>query len=1263
MTSSSSPPEEKFLDAAQVWNLEQLYADLATIKQKPLSSTERICLRGLLCGLDPNEIAAVLHRQAPGLRVDLTRGLYRYVAAITRGQVKNWRDVVVLLERQGYKRNDGAVPSTANAQSSVVSLSSILTLTHDWGDAPDVRIFFGRTEELEQLEQWIVQDRCRIVSILGMAGVGKTRLSLKLGTGGIGKTDLSLKLAQGIQDQFQFVIWRSLLNAPPLPNLLADLIQFLSQQQEATLPADPGAGISRLLHYLKAHRCLLILDNAETILQGGKLAGHYREGYEGYGQLFQQLGAVPHQSCLLLTSREKHREIAQLEGKARPVRSLRLGGLSVAEGIKIFSEVGSFSGSDAEWQTLIELYNGNPLALELVAKHIDEVFCDNISEFLKDGHPIFEDLRELLDWHFDRLSDSEQELVNWFTINRELLTPAELKEDVFTPVAQEQVAAILQSLQRRLPLERSGNSFTLQPVLIEYVTERLIEQVCQEIQTGELQLLSRHALLKAVAKEYVRDNQSRLILKPILEIAIATLGSQEQLEAQLQKLIAQLQKSLPAESGYAAGNLLNLLCHLQTNLTGYDFSNLRILQAYLQGVNLRQVSFAHCKFVKSVFTQTFGGVLSVTYTPDGACLITGDSNGEIHLWDTASGNKRMTYRGHKSWVWALAVSPDGRLLASASDDNSVKLWDLETGECLQTLTGHTSAANTVTFSPDGQLLASSSQDAMIHLCHINQSFQSSGEPIAQPFCTLQGLTQRIWAIAFSPDGQTLASASEDHHIHLWNIAAGQCYQTLQGHSGWVRSVVFHADGQLLASASSDGTLKLWSLEQGQCLKTFEGHAHEVTTVAFSPEGEYLASGSHDQLVKLWDIESGQCIKTLQGHSNRIWSIAFSPDGHHLTSGGDDHAIKLWDIQTGHCIKTWKGHTNEVLCLALNAEHALMATGHEDETIKLWDLRTGQVIKTLYGHRDRVWALAFSPQLTRTDADEPDAAILVTGSGDSTIKVWNWKTGQCLQTLEGHTSWVWSLIFIANGKHLLSSSYDATIKFWEMETGKCLKTLEGHQSSVVGIALTPDGKQLASGSFDATIKLWDVETGHCTHTLQGHENSVWQIEFSPDGKSLASCSYDKTVKVWDLTTGQCRYTFQGHTAPVGTIAFSPDGGYLASGSFDQTLKLWNLKTGKCVRTLEEHKGTVLSISFYTQPCLAGQEASPPEMMQGIDPILFSGSFDETIKLWNLETGRCLQTLRVPRPYEGMNIIGISGLTQAEKTTLKALGAIEKDEKVR
>jgi hypothetical protein len=274
----------------------------------------------------------------------------------------------------------------------------------DWGEAPDVPLFFGRTKELSSLEQWLTSDRCRLVAIVGMKGIGKTKLSVKLGRGGIGKTDLSLKLARGIEEQFDYVIWRRLLNAPRVSELLTDLIKFLSDQQEVILPDVVNEQISRLLYYLRKSRCLVILDNVEMILQGGEQVGQYSPGYEDYGQLFEQIAETPHQSCLLLTSREKPPEIARRESRTGPVRSLELRGLSITDGKKIFAEIGSFSGSTEDWKQLNSLYNGNPLALELAAHHIKEVFFGSISEFLKEDTSIFADLRGLLDWHFNRLS-------------------------------------------------------------------------------------------------------------------------------------------------------------------------------------------------------------------------------------------------------------------------------------------------------------------------------------------------------------------------------------------------------------------------------------------------------------------------------------------------------------------------------------------------------------------------------------------------------------------------------------------------------------------------------------------------------------------------------------------------------------------------------------------------------------------------------------------------------------------------------------------
>lgn len=279
-----------------------------------------------------------------------------------------------------------------------------VTFHQDWGEAIDVSVFYGRSAELIQLEQWIVQERCRLVALLGI--------------GGIGKTALAVKLAERIQENFEFVIWRSLRNAPPLEDLLTDLLQFLSHGQDGELPNSVDGKLLRLIKYLRSSRCLLVLDRAETILESGELPrksdrdagvchqlrfshpGQYRQGYEGYGELFRCVGETRHRSCLMLTSREKPIDLAFLEGNTLPIRSLQLSGLNLAEGKKIVRDKGNFLAREDEWRTLIEHCKGNPLALKIVAAGLRDSFDSNLSqlvELLAQGRLVFEDISNLLE--------------------------------------------------------------------------------------------------------------------------------------------------------------------------------------------------------------------------------------------------------------------------------------------------------------------------------------------------------------------------------------------------------------------------------------------------------------------------------------------------------------------------------------------------------------------------------------------------------------------------------------------------------------------------------------------------------------------------------------------------------------------------------------------------------------------------------------------------------------------------------------------------
>ena len=1096
----------------------------------------------------------------------------------------------------------------------------IVHTRQDWGEAVDVCVFYGRSAELATLEQWIVKDRCRLVSLLGM--------------GGIGKTTLSVKLAEQIQAEFEYVFWRSLRNAPAVEGILTELIQFLSDQQEINLPETLEEKVSRLLNYLRQHRCLVVLDNMESMLQSGTRAGAYLPEYTGYGHLLKSVGEVQHQSCLIITSREKPKEVALLEGETLPVRSLHLRGLTQLAGEEIFVAKGCFGVSDRELQEVCEHYAGNPLALKMAASAVKELFEGNLAElmpYLRRGMLQFEDITDVLKRQFERLSPVEQQVMYWLAVNRDPVSLAELEEDVLSEAVARQLLEAVQSLGRRCLIERSQQHLLLQPVVMEYVTNRLVAGIYEEVVMSQrLELLRNYALVKAQSKDYVRQAQIRFLLRPVIDRLLNHLGSPKRIENQLREVIVRLREEAPLQPGYVGGNILNLLCELKADLKQLDFSYLTVWQAYLVGANLQHVNFAHADFSKSVFTAVLNATLAVGFSPDGKLLAMGNADNKVRIWQVADYRERLTCEGHTSWVCSVAFSPDSQILASSSFDQTIKLWDLSTGECLKTLSGHTGWVWSVTFSLDGQTLASGGDDQVIRLWDIH-----TGECLK----TLQGHTGTIRAVAFGPDGQTLATGGHDQTLRLWDVKSGQSVKILSGHTNWVRAVTFSSEGQTLISGSDDCTLRLWDVSTGQCLKILQGHAHSATSVAYAPstgdytnssDGQTLASGSQDSTVRLWNISTGQCLRILQGHPNGIWSIAFHPDGQTLASSSNDSSVKLWNTKTGESLRTLQGYSSGIKTAAFSSDGQVLASGGDDKTIQLWNVQSGECCRTLQGHSGWIWCIVFSQ----------DSQTLASSSSDGTIRLWDVSTGQMLRSLQGHKNLVFSVAFSPDDRILASSSSDQTARLWNVQTGECLKTLS-HQGQVWSVAFSPDGQILASASDDKTIKLWDVRSGECCQTLQGHTGLVLSVAFSPDGQILASGSNDKTVKLWDVRSGECCKTLEDHIGPIWSVAFDLlDEQILASSSFDQTVRLWHIQSGRCLKILQGHIGEVWATAF-----------SPHS------PVLVTGGQDGTIKLWDVATGKCLKTLRNKRPYEQMNITKVSGLTEAQKESLKVLGAVE------
>lgn len=1079
-------------------------------------------------------------------------------------------------------------------------------------DPPPVRPvkdFYGREDEISKTKTFILDEQCSIVTIFGMRGIGKTTLVAKV--------------VEQIKSNFDYCIWRFLQDAPPAEEILKDFINRLSPHQGITLPTQLKDQVHFLMTILEHKRCLFVITNVESILEPISHMGQYRREYEGYSQLFKTLGETVHNSCLILTTEEKPREINEMETRIASVKSLNLQGLNIEEAKKLLEQE-NLKDDDTDKERLIRYYSCNPLALKIAARDIKDLFPNGIKEYFQDMPAAFGDIFDLLDQQYQRLSELEKEVVHWLSISREGCTVRGLAEDFIFPVNRGELLNVLKSLKRRSLLESvegAASLFKLQPVFMDYITAQLINIFFEEIENETITHFDHYALIKALGKEYIRNIQVRLILLPMAEKLIFVHG-RESLKQKFSRLLSQLRDS-PNMKGYAAGNILNMMIHLNMDLNGFDFSHLTIRQAYLQGVVLPGVNFSQSEFFSCMFTEKFGSVLPLVFSPDGEMFAAGTTVGDIRVWRYKDMKQLYSCKGHTDWVRSVAFTPDGKRLISGSNDRTVRIWDVENGNLRCKLKGHSSRVRAVCCHPKGRYIASGSDDSTVRIWDMETS---------ECINTLIEHKGRVWAVVFSPGNRFLATASTDKTIKLWDIDGKESIQTFTGHSSSVLSLAFHPDGTKLVSASDDQTIRVWDVASGQCEKVLEGHTKPVWHVAFNSKGDLLASAGGDNTVRLWDVARWELIKTFHGHKNRVRSVSFKHRSNIMASGSEDQTIRFWDIETEHCVRSLCGHTNEIRTVIFSPDGKKLATTSEDLVIRLWNVSSGECIHMLRGHSNWVWLIAFSP----------DSRILASASEDRTIRLWQLETGNCIRTLTGHYEAVWDVEFSPDGKLLASASEDLTVGLWDFWTGQLLKSLKGHKDRVWRVKFSLNGKILASTSDDGEVRLWDLNSATPIRTLKAHPSAVWSIAFSPDCKTFATSSEDKTIKIWDIRTGACLNTLKGHEGRVWCIAYNPVDGILASCSEDRTIRLWDTQHSHCLKTLSGHSYTVWGVAF-----------SPDGR------LLASASGDETIKCWDLQTYTPVKTLMCERPYESMNITGVKGLTEAQIMTLKTLGAVNTD----
>jgi WD40 repeat protein len=1083
-----------------------------------------------------------------------------------------------------------------------------------WGESIDVSIFYGRTTELKTLTKWITKDRCRLIEILAM--------------GGMGKTAVAVKVAQQVATEFDFVVWRSLRNAPPLADILAETIALLSRQQEIALAIDPKIHLARLIHYLQQHRCLLIFDNVESILQSG--SRQYLAGYEGYGELFRQVAECPHQSCVLLTSREQVAEVANLSGHNLPVRTLPLGGLSIEAGMAILDDKG-LPLTIENGQELVDLYAGNPLALKIISTSIVEIFNGRITEFFEQSTTVFNGIRMLLERQFERLSSIEQQVMFWLAIDREWVSVGDLQTDLLPAVSTSQLLEALEYLQGRSLIEVQGGRFTQQPVVMEYAIDRLLVSVRAEICSQKPKLFLAYALMKAQSKDYVRDSQIRVIVQPLLMMLASDLGGEGSIVRVLQQMISQFATGSFAAGSYGAGNCLNLLNQLQADLTGLDLTGLSIRQADLRDVSLAQVNLSQANLATSLFAESIGDIYRIAISPDDRLVANAGSDGKISIWHISTGQNTLTIKAHDGHIMGLIFTADSTKLISSSFDRHIKIWDLSNGECIKSWQSLEPIYG-INLSHDGQILASSCESGDILLWNV-----STGKLLK----TLIGHTSTASNTAFQPGGILLASGSFDSTIKLWNLVTGECIQTLTEHNDVVWSIAFNSCGTQLISGSFDTSIKIWDVQTGLCLQTIPANSRAISVILFGPDDQKIISASQDLTIQIWEtvqLDNWQCTRVLQGHQNNIWSIVLDSTGKTLISSDLSGVLKIWDLESGQSLKTFRSVSTAFRALAFQSTSNLLASSSEDGKIRLWDLNNDECLRSIFAHEMAVWQIKFSPE----------SNLLASCSMDGTVKLWNVSADsnlqECSQPLQTDTSFVLAIAFHPHNKILASGSFGSKIRYWDYSNNQLSGDLNREQLGdikVFDLAFHPTGQWLAVASHESDITIWDLETSECYRTLKEQTSHNWSVAFHPQGDLLASGGEDYSIRLCNIHTGEYCHVFTGHTGAVSKVVFNLDGSNLASASKDYTVRIWDVATGECLKILEGHTDLVNCVVYHPDPQRR---------------LLASCSHDETIRLWDTETWECLKVLRPQRVYEDMNITGATGLSPAQLATLKTLGAI-------